>query len=699
MEETQEKKGNIPEVDFIEDIEQAKRVLETLEELEKKVLQSPEYRLLYGKTQMFYDDSGRSRGGHSHNIGETSGRMAKKAFSIVHSQREAENPELFRINREIYERYGRIMGFAHDLGHTPLGHDGESVLDDKLATLTGNNPELAAEVEAQRREDFAGVTLEAGIMDDGTLPLKGEKPTGTKTFDYEDYQKANREHRRNGKIDPTHPQIGYEHNEYSAQIFARILKQMQRETEAALGSQNPYIRRTAERQKEGLSSIDPTRFVTAILAHSRSRFPNIPQDLLAQIVRQSDKVEYMNFDFDEYRELGFFPFPGEDGKEVPGKTAALHARIKEIATSDKVGYSPEYVEEHFDETLAYLDQSGEQRRESLEAAMIEEALVGRDGKPPVGRIHDKMDSMRSAKICAELKDDALFHCKEVRDENGEIVGVKRGTITGNNVERSEVILDRLLQYYCDHPDKIPSSPETVKLSMLRDGEDLGIVQSGMEVESFNPENIARDNAYERLKTYLSTLTNARCEELYQQLVQERITEGPGHGIEPVSQADIDKRMADALAKQGSPKYPWQLSKAKKTEEYMPEAMTARVAENMARHREEVAKDEGLHQQMVAADKAKGYVYGEDGSIISGPDMEAIPKEAEKPEVQPERTVQNATNNHENARNQSAEVKMSGAVSNAINEGVATDDVQKAESEADKAKEVREVQKEGGRVDG
>ena len=83
MEETQEKKGNIPEVDFIEDIEQAKRVLETLEELEKKVLQSPEYRLLYGKTQMFYDDSGRSRGGHSHNIGETSGRMAKKAFSIV----------------------------------------------------------------------------------------------------------------------------------------------------------------------------------------------------------------------------------------------------------------------------------------------------------------------------------------------------------------------------------------------------------------------------------------------------------------------------------------------------------------------------------------------------------------------------------------------------------------------------------------
>ena len=43
--------------------------------------------------------------------------------------------------------------------------------------------------------------------------------------------------------------------------------------------------------------------------------------------------------------------------------------------------------------------------------------------------------------------------------------------------------------------------------------------------------------------------------------------------------------------------------------------------------------------------------------------------------------------------------MSGAVSNAINEGVATDDVQKAESEADKAKEVREVQKEGGRVDG
>lgn len=45
-----------------------------------------------------------------------------------------------------------------------------------------------------------------------------------------------------------------------------------------------------------LEGIDKTRFLTAILAHSRSRHPSIPTDFSAQIVRQADKVEYMNYD-------------------------------------------------------------------------------------------------------------------------------------------------------------------------------------------------------------------------------------------------------------------------------------------------------------------------------------------------------------------------------------------------------------------
>ena len=65
-----------------------------------------------------------------------------------------------------------------------------------------------------------------------------------------------------------------------------------------------------------LEGIDKTRFLTAILAHSRSRHPSIPTDFSAQIVRQADKVEYMNYDFEEYHEMGFFPIKDiENGVE------------------------------------------------------------------------------------------------------------------------------------------------------------------------------------------------------------------------------------------------------------------------------------------------------------------------------------------------------------------------------------------------
>ena len=90
--------------------------------------------------------------------------------------------------------------------------------------------------------------------------------------------------------------------------------------------------------------------------------------------------------------------------------------------------------------------------------MIEEAFVGLDGREPKGEITDNMRSMDMARLCAEFKDDAIFY---IPDDG------KRGLITGNNVERQEVVLDKLLQYYVDHPDKIPTEPIAEPLSKLK----------------------------------------------------------------------------------------------------------------------------------------------------------------------------------------------------------------------------------------
>lgn len=577
---------NKSKMEYIQNEQEAMAVLNALEILETKVLESPEFKLLYGKTQMFYDDHGRSRGGHSYNIGETAGSMAGKLFEKIYGSREDENPKLFEINQKIQEITGRIMGYSHDLGHTPLGHDGESVLDKKLGDLTSKDPALRDEVEAQRRKDFAGVKIT--VPDEETKELH--------EYDYEEYQAMQREQKAAKKSaergEEISPQIGYEHNEYSAQIFARLMKEAKETAE-----KNPNL---SPEIVSALKELDEIKFMTAILAHSRSRFPGIPEDYLAQAVRQADKVEYMNYDFEEYQTMGFFPM--EENEENINQHESFMALVKERAEAEEIDLTEMYE---------YMKLSGYDRRMNLEDEMVKEAVEGLDGHAPKGRIDDNMAAMKKAKICAKFKDDALFYLAE----DG-----KRGLITGNNVERQEVILDRLLQFYVDHPDRVPNTPVQTSITKLNRFEHGDLIQNGEEVTSFNPENIVRNNNYERLKTYLSTLTNEQVEKQYQQLVQERIREGKGHGIEPVTQENINKKLketrelatledkkteeAKETGKKHKRKIPYSLSHSKIVKQYMPNEMIARAEENRKKHAAEIAQDQMLYDQMIEADRAR-----------------------------------------------------------------------------------------------
>lgn len=542
-------------LDYIDNIENATHLMKVLEKLKDKVTNSPEYLLLYGKTQMFYDNKGRSRGGHSDNIGNTAKSMASKTFEKIYSNEKKKDVDLYELNLEINKLYAEIMGLSHDLGHTPLGHDGESVLNKKLSQMTRNDEELRQQVLEERQQVFSGITMEIDEKTAETIRKKDKIDIEPGVYQYEEFQEIKRAQKGEKGI-------GFEHNEYSAQIFSRIFSELSQEL---VGTE----------YENTIGKIDKNRFMTAILAHSRSRFPAIPNDYLAQIVRQSDKVEYMNYDFEEYYQMGCFPL--EKTQENEEQYENFNKILKERAEKYKVSET---------ELREYLLLSGEERRENLEDDMVNEALEDK------GKIDDKMNSMKMSKICAEFKDDTLFYI----DENG-----KRGLITGNNVEREEVIIDRLVEFYRDNPNRIPNQNIVTDISPLNEEE-----ISNCKVVSFSQKNVSQ-NQYEQLKSYIASFTNEKCEEIYQELVQERIQYGQGHGICPVTKEEIDetikkckqnsnaKTKADSLTLQ---------EKSQKTFAYLPENIKSIIEKNRILHEKQVENDENLYQKMLKFDKER-----------------------------------------------------------------------------------------------
>lgn len=102
----------------------------TLEELELFIIQSPEYMRLFRCTQMrdevlrTDDDKSSNRGTHTVQVAENASILAKKLLKKHEKLSDDEEKQVL---------IAKIVGLAHDLGHTPMGHATEEILGNKLS--------------------------------------------------------------------------------------------------------------------------------------------------------------------------------------------------------------------------------------------------------------------------------------------------------------------------------------------------------------------------------------------------------------------------------------------------------------------------------------------------------------------------------------------------------------------------------------
>ena len=262
-----------------------------------------------------------------------------------------------------------------------------------------------------------------------------------------------------GHTDGFEGRLSFEHNEQSAIEFHNIF------------------------DDEEFDRVDKKRIIDGILSHSISRVPEIPNDLVAQIIRQTDKIEYINSDLEEFR--GFF----------------------EINPNDQ--------------EMVYFEQSNlSQRIENSIESMVKEAVEK-------GRIDDDNKTLKKIKgLRAKHKDMIYF-----LSEDG-----KRNLLKGDNKERQQAIQEKILNFYYQHPERIPT-----KSWALTNPINISKKKKGEGTVTFNKKEITDETLPEVVIKYVNTFTNKKCIDVYLRLVKERILNGSGYGIEPVTPEEIEKR--------------------------------------------------------------------------------------------------------------------------------------------------------------
>ncbi len=489
-----------------ENLEELKLEIEELNKLHNIIKNSSDAYILEGKTQLVGKNKTFGiRNRKQHTDGTVA--IARRAIRLTYETAiddDIKEQDIYKLNLEKELLYAQIISEAHDLGHTPFGHVGERVLNKCLQESHLTKEELTKTL-ARRKEIY------------------GEK--------YELNQGHNEE------FDGT---ISFEHSEQSAKLIYDLIKH------ANIDSQ----------------IIDVNRIVQGILSHSISRVrqEDIPNDLVIQIVRQADKNEYINNDFDEIRE--FINMDVINNKQL----------------------------------LKFINLPKHERIKIIIQKLVEGALEK-------GYVDDNIEAMQKIKELKEIYQKVLFSM----DVDG-----KRGLLTGENIERISLMLSKIYMYYKKHPEKI-AFKSLYQTNPIGDGkESKKVVINRDDFETSN-------SIEEQVINYMSRMDNERVENEYRRLIKERIMQGKGYGIEPISQEELQTLQNDYYKQRiNMEKVRQELDGTEHSEKECEEslklsirklienALTQKGRERMLEvrklHKEENQRDEELRKLMIVCDQ-------------------------------------------------------------------------------------------------
>lgn len=425
------------ELNLKEDILSLKQEINELERLVDLIDKDAHYEILAGKTQLIGKnkvENMRSRIKHSENIATISKRFIRSVYETVVDD-EIKDSEIYQLNLQKELLYAHIVSKAHDWGHAPFGHLGERILN-KCIQDTKIPAQNLQKILARKKQIY------------------GEQ--------YETLQ---------GHTEDYNNSISFEHNEQSAKLLYDFIHQ----------------------KGIDLQKVDLSKLINAVLAHSTSRVKQdyIPKDIVAQIVRQADKIEeYAANDFEEI-------------KNFINLDIITDKRLSSYLKLDKA--------ERVKLTLQHL---------------LEETLEK-------GYIDDEMKALEYAKKMKKLYQKIVFFV----DTDG-----KKGLLTGENEERITLMLRKVFEYYMSHPEKIPYA--TSRYVHIVDQDEKG------ERVTFKNSLLTEEVvAEERTLDYICQMDNETVERNYQRLVKERLLKGSGNGINPITESEIQSIKQDLFTRQ------------------------------------------------------------------------------------------------------------------------------------------------------